>query len=110
MESLMPLTYKPLWSKRLGVVMLTVNALGAVVYVFLASHGWSIPQERGLHATTGEPFVWALYVWPILFVFLLVNLAWGVIILLGRHWSGGRLWLLTAVLWSIAVAIDFAHH
>ena len=42
--------------------------------------------------------------------FFLVNITWGVIILVRHQWSGGRLWLLTAMLWFIAVAIDFSHH
>ncbi len=90
--------------------MLILNVLGAAVYVVLASHGWAIPRERGLHATTSEPFVWALYIWPVLFFFLLVNLAWGGVILVRRHWSGGRLWLLAALVWLIAIVVDFAHH
>jgi hypothetical protein len=92
--------------------MLLYNASGAVIYVVLASHSWAIPDEsaHGLHVITGEPFTWALSVGPILFVFFLLNLAWGGIILVRRHWSGGWAWLLAAMGWFIAIAIDFAHH
>jgi hypothetical protein len=80
------------------------------MYLVLASHSWAMPQERGLHATTGEPFVWALGVVPVWLVFGLLNLIWGTFILVRRHWRSGRLWFLTASIWLIAVAVDFAHH
>jgi hypothetical protein len=94
------------------MIMLLSNALGAVIYVVLASNSWTIPQEHehGLHVITGEPFIWALGVGPILFVFLLLNLAWGGFILVRRRWSGGCHWLLAALVWFIAITIDFAHH
>lgn len=93
---------------NLGLVVL--NVVGAVVYLIAASHSWAIPQERHLQSTTGEPFLWALYVLPIWGFFCLVDLTWGAIIVARRQWSGGRLWMVTALIWFTAVAIDFAHH
>ncbi|ADV84289.1 hypothetical protein AciPR4_3536 [Terriglobus saanensis SP1PR4] len=95
------------------MTLLMLNAVGAVLYVFAASRGgWAIPEERaaGIHVTTGEPFVWFLSILPIVTIFLVINLAWGTGILTRRHWQGGRLWLMAAVVWLGALAVDFAHH
>lgn len=95
-----------------GIALLTANVIGALIYVLAASHGWAIAQERaaGLHSVTGEPLVWALYVFPICIAFLLLNLTWGVFILARRQWRTGVLWLSTIPIWLVAVAIDFVHH
>ena len=96
-----------------GVVLLTANIVGAVIYVVAASHGgWVIPQERamGLHSVTGEPLVWALHVFPICVVFFALNVAWGAFILARKQWRTGVLWLSTIPIWLVAVAVDFAHH
>jgi hypothetical protein len=96
-----------------SIALLILNVVGAVLYVVAASRGgWAIPEERaaGINTTTGEPFVWFISILPIVAVFLMINLAWGAGILTRRHWQGGRLWLMTAVVWLGAMAVDFAHH
>lgn len=99
-------------TQRTSLIMLILNGMGAVLYLWWASHAWAIPQERamGIHSITGEPLVWAIGVFPIWAVFLLLNAIWGVLILRWRQWSSGRLWLLLVPIWLIAVVIDFAHH
>gem|GEM_PF-1729129 len=100
-------------SKAASITLLLLNVVGAAFYVFAASRGgWAIPQERaaGINVTTGEPFVWFLHILPIIAIFLVVNLAWGTGILTRRFWQGGRLWLMAAVVWLGALAVDFAHH
>lgn len=94
------------------IALLVANAVGGILYVFAASRGgWVIPAERaaGISTVTGEPFVWGLHVFPIVAVFFVINVAWA-IILARKHWSGGRFWLLAAVVWLVAIVIDFAHH
>jgi len=97
---------------RWSIALLTANVVGAVIYVFAASHGWTIPQERaaGLHSVTGEPLIWGLYVFPICVVFFVLNVTWGAFILARKQWRTGVLWLSTIPIWLVAVAIDFAHH
>ena len=98
------------FNNRWDVALLAVNVLGAITYVVAASHSWAIPQERGLNSTTGEPFVWALFVVPIFAVFAVPNLSWGGYICTKRRWRSGYFWLMAAAVWLIAIGIDFAHH
>lgn len=86
------------------------NAVGAVFYLVGTSHGWVNPAEHGMIPVTGEPFVWALAAFPILAVFTLINIMWGVLLLRRRRCHGGRVWLATAVLWLVVIWIDFMHH
>ena len=93
-----------------NIALLIVNLVGASLYVWLTSHSWALPQEKGLNSTTGEPFLWAMAVVPTLTVALLIDVPWGVIILKRKHWSSGRLLLFVGVIWVIAIAIDLVHH
>jgi hypothetical protein len=99
-------------AQRWGVVLLVLNLIGAVVYVVRASNGWVIPQERelGLHSVTGEPYIWALSIFPVCAVFLVLNLTWGTFILARKQWQSGIFWLFTIPIWLAAVVLDFAHH
>ena len=97
-------------TQRANAILLAVNLAGAVLYVWRSSFSWAIPQEKGLNSTTGEPFIWALAVVPVLVAALLVNVPWGIVILKRKQWSSGRLWLLVGLIWLTAIAIDFAHH
>jgi hypothetical protein len=106
------LNCRNLAAHRWTIVLLVLDFIGAVVYVVAASNGWVIPQERelGLHSVTGEPYVWALFVFPICAVFFMLNLTWGAFILARKQWRSGIFWLLIIPIWLIAMAIDFAHH
>jgi hypothetical protein len=95
---------------RMSLALLAANVAGAIVYVITSSYSWAILHERGLHSVTGEPFIWALAVLPILVLFSLLNLIWGAIIAVRRQWRSGRLWLIRACIWLVGVAVDFAHH
>jgi hypothetical protein len=104
------MTFRILLARPGSLALLVLNAIGAVVYVVLASDSWAIPQEAGLHSRTGEPFIRALSVLRVFGVFSLINLTWGMRILACRQWQGGSLWLLAALIWWVAVVTDFAHH
>jgi hypothetical protein len=93
-----------------NVVLLIVNVVGASLYVWLTSYSWALPQEKGLNSTTSEPFLWAMAVVPTLGVALLIDVPWGIVILKRKNWSSGRLVLFVAVVWVVAIAIDFVHH
>jgi hypothetical protein len=103
---------RTLATQRWSVVLLVLNFIGAVIYVVRASKGWVIPQERelGLHSVTGEPYVWALSIFPICAVFLMLNLTWGALILARKRWQSGIFWLMTIPIWLVAAVVDFTHH
>ena len=99
-------------AQRGSIGLLALNFVGAVVYVVRASNGWVIPQERalGFHSLTGEPYVWAISIFPVCAVFLVLNLTWGAFIVARKRWQSGIFWLLTIPIWLAALVIDFAHH
>jgi hypothetical protein len=98
--------------KSWPVVLLALNAIGASAYVLLASRAWVIPQEcaAGIQTITGEPFVWFASIAPVVAVFFLLNLAWGIVILRRGQWKASRMWLAAAAIWVVAAIIDFSHH
>jgi len=97
-------------AQPIPLALLVLNAIGALIYMFRASPGWAIPEERGLHSTTGEPFIWFLGILPVVAFFFVLNATWGAMILGRRQWRSGRLWLLAALCWLVALWVDFAHH
>jgi len=99
-------------SRRRTLVLLAINLLGSIGYLIAVSASWAIPEEResGIHSITGEPLVWATSGFPILALFLLVNLSWAAFILVKRRWHEGRSWLIAPSIWMVALWIDFAHH
>lgn len=103
-------SYKRWSAHRPSMTLLIINVLGAVIYVIRASPSWAIPQERGLHSMTGEPFVWAGAVLPIIIGFAMLNLIWGLYICVKKRWRSGYFWGMSAAVWLIAIWIDFAHH
>jgi len=99
----------PMPSKT-NIALLLANVAGAIIYVVVASRSWAVPQERGLNAATGEPFIWALYVVPIWALFSSLDLVWGTIIAIRRQWRSGRFWLIATGVWLVAAVFDFTHH
>jgi hypothetical protein len=98
-------------AQPIPMALLLLNVIGAFAYLIRASSAWAIPQERaaGIHSITGEPFVWFLAVLPIVAFFFVLNVVWGAVIV-RRQWQTVSFWLLTALIWLGALAIDFAHH
>jgi hypothetical protein len=98
-------------AQPIPLALLLLNVIGAFAYLIRASSAWAIPQERaaGIHSITGEPFVWFLAILPIVAFFIVLNVVWGAVIV-RRQWQAISFWLLTALVWLGAVAIDFAHH
>jgi hypothetical protein len=99
-------------AQPMPLALFLLNVIGAIAYLARASSGgWAIPQERaaGIQSITGEPFVWFVAIFPIVVFFFLLNFVWGAVIV-RRQWQGVGFWLLAALVWLGAVAIDFAHH
>ena len=67
-------------------------------------------KSRGWISITAEPYIWFAVVLPVVAIFLVLNLAWGVLILRNRQRRSGRLWLVAALIWIVVIAVDFAHH
>jgi hypothetical protein len=96
-------------AQPIPLALFLLNVIGAIGYLARASNGgWAIPQEReaGIHSITGEPLVWHL---SDCCIFLCAELR------LGSSYrsptmAGLGFWLLAALVWLGAVAIDFAHH
>jgi TRAP-type C4-dicarboxylate transport system permease small subunit len=96
--------------RRMSVVLLGLNMVGAAVYLARTSPSWAIPEEHGMVPITGEPFVWFFGAFPICAGFFLLNLIWGGFIVINRQWRSGVYWLLILPCWLAAIVIDFAHH
>jgi hypothetical protein len=92
--------------------MLVANALGVLLYLWMAHFAWAIPEERaaGIYTVTGEPFIWALGVLPVWAVFLVLNASWAVFIAFRRPRTGFLSFALVSALWIIAFFVDLAHH
>ena len=97
-------------ASKLDRSLLVANLMGAVVYLLAASPSWAIPEERGMQSTTGEPFVWVLFVVPIFASFGLLNLFWATAMFWGKRWQSYRMLFAAAAVWLVAVCVDFAHH
>jgi len=91
------------------ILFMVANAIGIAIYLRLASNGWRIPEEHGMVPVTGEPFLWA-FALPVLGIFFLIDIAWGVVLLRNKDGKGGLWWVLVAVSWIAALVVDFYHH
>jgi hypothetical protein len=97
-------------ARRKDAILFVANVLGIFAYLWLGSWTWTPPQERALQVDTpGDAFVWALSALPVLAMFFVLNIGWGLIVLIRQQWKSGRAWFLVAMIWFIALAIDRAH-
>jgi hypothetical protein len=111
-DMLMSITsvYRPGSSvKPLDVTFMLANVVGIAIYLVLASRGWRIPREHGMVPVTGEPFVWVLAL-PVLGVFFVGDVVWGVMLLYRKERNGRLWWVLIAITWLVAIGVDFSHH
>jgi len=106
------LTYDAVLSLQGSIVFTVLNLIGAIIFIARASVAWAIPAERaaGIYSVTGEPFVWAISIFPVVLIFSLLNLGWTALILRRKAWRSGSFWLLSTVIWFAALWIDNAHH
>jgi hypothetical protein len=94
----------------INIALAVVNLIAAVIYVARASEAWVNPAEGGRNAIAGEPCVWAVRAVPVVLVFLIINVVWGITMLVSVRWRSSRLYASVWLLWIIAIVIDFAHH
>lgn len=88
---------------------LSFGILGSLFYLKLASAGWRIPSEGSQVPVSGEPFVWAAAL-PILMLVVLLNVVWGVWILVKRPARGKAVFAASLLVMVGSVVLDFAHH
>jgi hypothetical protein len=99
------------FTQRQNVMLVVANVVGIVVFLWLGSWTWWPAEERrlGIYSITAEPFIWAISALPVLAICFLLNVSWGIVILSRRQCNSGRNWLLVAMIWFTALAIDIAH-
>ena len=99
--------------RLLDLVLLVANAVGLLLYLWLASRGWIRPQEHGIIPISGEPIVWALAV-PVCVFFFLADVVWGGLLLRCREWRRWLWWLTVGGAWLAAIWIEMGirltHH
>lgn len=85
------------------------NAVGVICFIYLSSKLWSPSGENGLLGGPGDPLIWTLTVFPVILIFLIVNLVWLVRALLHVRKDGVRglfVWALVLVVWLAAFGYD----
>jgi hypothetical protein len=94
---------------RLSLVFFITNAIGSITYVFASMASWARPEEvaQGVYPGPGESVVWVARTWPIFICFGLLNLIWLARI---KKRQDSYFLIAAAMIWLIAVWIDFAHH
>jgi hypothetical protein len=92
--------------------MIVANVLGMLGYLWMAHYAWAIPAERAasISTTTSEPFIWTIGVLPVWALFLVINLAWAVAIVLRRPRTGAVALALVLAMWGAAYVVDYVHH
>jgi len=102
---------RPAMTQRQVPILLVANMVGVGLYLWLSSWTWTPPIERGLGLdSAGNDIVWGLTALPVLATFFVLDFSWVVVILCRRQWKSGRTWLLAAMIWLVALAIDRANH
>lgn len=65
---------------RIDIALGVLNGAGALLYLWLAAHTWARPEERAAHiqpAIMGDIFIWMISALPVLVLFFVVDLVWG---------------------------------
>lgn len=92
---------------------IVINLVGMIVYLYFSSWGWPVSGEQGFIGGAGDPIVWALSVFPVLVICLLVNIGWLIRLSLEiyRHggWASVPIFLIVATLWAASIEIDHLH-
>lgn len=86
------------------------NVLGVGLYLYFASGLWPRPEEVGIGDLAGNAIIFGFTVLPVLIAFMLINLLWLGLILLGlRRGNGWRpilVWMLVIASWIIVNRFD----
>ena len=97
--------------KRVYFYLVITNIVGVLAYLFFASWSWAIPGEEGLNSMSGEPFIWALGALPILMIFFLLDVAWGLLFIFRKRAAGNLYaYVIVGLMWLAAITLDFSRH
>ncbi len=109
----LPVKPVPIGLVKANVLMLVLNLVGVTSYLcFVAVFIWLSPKERamGVDYYAGDSVVWFMFVVPVFAIYLILNCIWAGFIIAYRYSKGRLYWRLTALVWIVAVIIDYAHH
>ncbi len=87
---------------RCSVFMLLANVTGAALFLRVSSFEWSDPREIALGIASrnaGDPIIWGLTALPILALFALVILAWGIWLVCKKDKENSWFWIGSTVMW-----------
>jgi hypothetical protein len=96
-----------MWTLK-TISLAAINVIGITLYLLLASRGWRDPSQADI-PITWEPYAWAVSLPVIVFVILL-DIAWGIILVIRRDRLSLPAYVLCILLLSAAVTFDFMHH
>ena len=96
-------------------IILAINAIGALIFLFVASRFWVESELAGIPgASGGAPIIWFLVTVPIILFFVLSNfgvVAWAFIVRRKRGvWPVSNFIWLSIPIWLSALVIDNLHH
>lgn len=93
-----------------SAALLGANAMGALVYLGVAPQAWVDPKLRGMNGVSGDFALWATRAVPVFFLLFLIDVFWGVSMLVRPQWRSGRRYATVWLVWLLALAVDFWHH
>ena len=92
--------------KRRAVQWVALNIVGMVVYLWLASSLWVRASEFGEPGGPGDAFYIAFVLWPILGLFLVLDVVALAVIIRRLQAHSVCTWIAVAALWSSVLLFD----
>ena len=87
-------------TKATQLLLVWINTLGIIAFVYLASREWPPPDQRGLPGAAGDAIVWTITVFPVIAIAFILNIAW--LMLVFTHRKKGKM-KLQMVVWLVAI-------
>jgi hypothetical protein len=99
----------------LGIAWLAINALGAGIFLTVASSFWTEPEVAGLPGASGGAAIgWFFLAVPVFCLFVLLHIGvivWASLVRRKRgKWPISNLFWASLPIWLLALLVDNAHH